>query len=55
MRSGAIHQNAEFFRLEVERLTLALTQAVSPETRVSYQAQLASAREHLADLEGSGK
>jgi hypothetical protein len=37
-----------FYRSEVERLTLALTQAVSPEGRVQLQKELASAREHLA-------
>ena len=41
----------DFYRGEVERLELLLTQAVSAETRVSYQSQLASARQRLADLE----
>lgn len=39
---------AEFYKAEVERLTLALTQSVSSEGRVQLQRELASAREHLA-------
>lgn len=42
---------AEFYRAEVERLTLYLTQSVSAEGRVQLQRELASAREHLAELE----
>ncbi len=42
----------EFYRGEVERLELLLTQAVNAETRVSYQSQLASARQRLVELEG---
>ena len=37
--------------LEVERLELLLTQSLTAEDRVSYQHQLASAREHLAEFE----
>jgi hypothetical protein len=47
--------NANYFRAEVERLTLSLTQAVGPENRVQLQRELASARQHLAELEGKGK
>jgi len=47
--------NANYFRAEVERLTLLLTQAVGPENRVQLQRELASARQHLAELEGKGK
>ena len=43
---------ATFFRSEIERLTLLLTQGISPEQRVQYQHELASARSHLAELEG---
>jgi len=43
--------NANYFRAEVERLTLLLTQAVGPENRVQLQRELASARQHLADLQ----
>ena len=37
----------QFYRSEVERLTLALTQSVSAENRVQLQNELASARQHL--------
>jgi hypothetical protein len=40
---------AGFYKAEVERLTLALTQSVGPEQRVQLQKELASAREHLAN------
>ena len=50
-----ITYNANYFRAEVERLTLLLTQAVGPEYRVQLQNQLASARAHLTELEGKGK
>lgn len=43
--------SAEFFRGEIERLTLYMTQAISDEQRAQYQEQLKSAREHLADIE----
>ena len=39
----------QFYRSEVERLTLALTQSVTPENRVQLQTELASARQHLAE------
>lgn len=42
---------ATFYRGEVERLTLLLTQSVSVEDRVQLQRELASAREHLKELE----
>ena len=45
-----IAYTADFYRAEVERLTLALTQSVSVEGRVQLQRELASAREHLAEL-----
>ncbi len=45
-----ISYTAEFYRGEVERLTLALTQSLSSEGRVQLQRELASAREHLAEL-----
>lgn len=45
---------AEFFKAEVERLTLALTQSISVEGRVQLQRELASAREHLAELQTKG-
>ena len=38
---------ADFFKGEVERLTLALTQSVSAENRVQLQNERASARQHL--------
>ena len=43
--------NANFFKSEVERLTLLLTQAVGPENRVQLQRELAAARAHLAESE----
>jgi hypothetical protein len=43
--------NAAFFRAEIERDTLALTQGISNEERVLLQARLAAARQHLADAE----
>jgi hypothetical protein len=46
-----ISYNADFYRAEAERLTLALTQSLSSEGRVQLQHELASAREHLAELE----
>ena len=49
-----IKYTAQFYRSEVERLTLELTQSLSPEGRVQLQRELASAREHLADLEKEG-
>jgi hypothetical protein len=42
---------AEFYKAEVERLTLYLTQPVSAEGRVQLQRELASSREHLADFD----
>ena len=45
-----IAYTADFYRAEVERLTLALTQSVSVEGRVQLQRELASAREHLTEL-----
>ena len=49
MRGPAYGQ--DFWLGEVERLSLLLTQSLTPEDRVSYQTQLASAREHLAEFE----
>ena len=46
-----ISYNADFYKAEVERLTLALTQSVSVEGRVQLQRELAAAREHLAELQ----
>lgn len=40
----------EFYQNEITRLT-ALLETATDATRASYQKQLASAREHLADLE----
>ena len=45
-----ISYNADYFKAEVERLTLALTQSVSTSGRAQLQRELASAREHLAEL-----
>ena len=42
---------ADFYKAEVERLTLSLTQSVSAEGRVQLQRELASARQHLAELQ----
>jgi hypothetical protein len=43
--------DADFFRSEIERLSLMLTQPVSIDTRLQLHRELDSAREHLADLE----
>jgi hypothetical protein len=51
---GMTH-NTAFYRAEVERLTLLLTQSVSEEGRVQLERELASARAHLADLQGTTK
>ena len=42
---------ADFYRAEVERLTLLLTQSVSQTARAQMQNELNSARAHLTDLE----
>lgn len=44
--------DADFYRGEVERLTLALTQSVSAEGRVQLQRELDSAKQHLAGFGG---
>lgn len=41
---------ADFFKGEVERLTLVLTQSITLETRVQYLKELAAAQSHLTDL-----
>jgi hypothetical protein len=47
--------NADFFRAEIERVTLELTQGISNAERVQLQNKLASARDHLAGLENQSK
>ena len=48
MRS--IIYTSEFYRSEIERLTLNLLQSIKQEERLQIQRELASARDHLADL-----
>ena len=43
----------DFYRAEVERLTLLLTQSVSREIRAQLQNELTSARAHLIDIENN--
>ncbi len=46
--------NESFFKTEVERLQLLLTQSITPEARVQFQSELAAARQHLEDFQRKG-
>lgn len=54
MRDTRIY-SAAFFREEIERDTLALTQGISNEERVLLQNRIAAARQHLVDAESREK
>lgn len=45
----------QFWRQEIERLQLLLTQYVSATDRDSYNQQLASAKQHLAEIRNAPK
>lgn len=52
MRDTRVY-NADFYRAEIERATLELTQGIDDRQRVFLQNKIAAARAYLADLEPS--
>lgn len=42
--------NAQFYRAEIERITIWLSQSITTQERNHLQRDLKSAQEHLADL-----
>jgi len=46
--------NADFYRAEIERITIWLSQPVTSQERNHLQRELKSAQEHLAELEKEG-
>ena len=46
---NVFHDSPDFFKAEIERAKLELTQGVSNDRRVQLQAQIAAARAYLAD------